>query len=37
MGASAGLHAEEWAWWGLKSYSRELAPGSSDVPLPDPA
>ena len=37
MGAAAGLNADEWAWWGLKSYARCLPPGSSDLPLPEPA
>jgi hypothetical protein len=27
LGAGAGINAEEWAWWGLKSYVRSLPPG----------
>lgn len=30
MGAAAGLNADAWAWWGLKSYSRYQPPGSND-------
>lgn len=30
LGAGAGINADEWAWWGLKSYARSLPPGSAD-------
>ena len=35
MGAAAGLNADEWAWWGLKSYSRYQPPGSADQSTPN--
>lgn len=34
MGAAAGLNADEWAWWGLKSYSRYLPAGTADPEHP---
>ncbi len=30
LGGDPGINAEEWTWWGHKSYARDLPPGSSD-------